>query len=68
MKKTTNKYFQPTPKGWRIAGDMALLLIPAVHIALKDAPGISEGVKYWAMIGCDLVLISVKYLTNLKTK
>lgn len=63
-----SKYFKPTPKKWRIIGDLSLLLIPVVSVSISQAPDMSEVVRFWLSQGCSWLLIGVKFLTNLTTK
>lgn len=63
-----SRYYKPTPKKWRIIGDLALLLVPVISVSVSQAPGLSEVVKFWLVQGCSWVLIGVKFLTNLTTE
>lgn len=61
-----SNYYSPTPKRWRIIGDVALLLIPVVSVAISEAPEMNDVVKYWLSQGCTIALVLVKFLTNFK--
>lgn len=61
------KYGEPTPKYWRQIGDFALVLIPALHVAIGNAPNFNEDMKYWLMIACDVALLALKFWTNTKS-
>jgi len=61
-----NSYWQPTPKNWRIAGDLALVLVPVIQGGLLGAPDMSDNTKYWISFISTLVLTAVKFWTNTK--
>jgi len=70
MKKTKlsqTPYFKPTPLGWRIAGDLALLFIPIVDTAIVGST-LPDVYKYWLPVLCNCILIGVKYCTNMAQK
>lgn len=64
MKKLINRYFHPTPKKWRMIGDMALVMIPAIDGFLAGYPGIDESTKYIIAGVSNIVLVGVKFMTN----
>lgn len=66
--KALHNYSRPTPARWRIVGDLALLLIPAIDGIVASAPDISDANKYWIAAGCTVALIIVKFATNFAVK
>lgn len=60
-----SNYYQPTPKNFRILGDLFLVLIPAAQIIISGAPNLSDNQKYWWAAACTIGLILGKFLTNL---
>lgn len=61
-----NSYWQPTPKKWRMTGDMALVLIPIIQGAIIGAPNLDSVQKYWGGFIVTLLLTAVKFWTNTK--
>lgn len=61
------KYFEPTPRKWRIVGDLLLAIIPVVNIAIVNAPNISDTTEYWLCQLCTIGLILGKFATNFAT-
>lgn len=64
--KAIKNYYAPTPVFWRKIGDFALLLLPAVHLLIANAPNLSENQSYWLIGLCDALLIGAKFWTNTK--
>lgn len=58
-------FYQPTPKNFRVLGDMFLVLIPVVTTIIASAPNMASDKKYWWNAGCSIVLVLAKFATNL---
>lgn len=58
IKKATGRYYQPTPKFWRMVGDALLTLGTSV-----TAYSILEGDKTWTLISL-FATVGGKFLTN----
>ena len=61
MNKIRKHYAQNSV--WEWAGDLALILIPAIHTGLMTAP-ISDTTKFWVGFICDNALVAFKFIAK----
>lgn len=50
---------------WQWLGDLALIMIPAVHTGLMAAP-IPDHAKFWVGFVCDNALVAFKFFAKYK--
>ncbi len=51
---------------WKLAGDLAVILIPIYNQIIEHAPGMSEVWRYWLMSLGDISLALFTFITKMK--
>lgn len=65
MSNIITHYWSPTPKSWRKAGDVALLILLAWQPMIMNSP-YSEKFNWWANLIVSTLLVIFKFWTNTK--
>jgi hypothetical protein len=64
MRKKIEQHYKSN-SNWQWLGDLALVMIPAIHTGLMAAP-VSPTTKFWIGFLCDNALIAFKFFAKYK--